>query len=241
MSRAHEPRGRGGAPPLLARDITKTFVDGDQETEVLRGIDLELGRAEFVALEGPSGSGKSTLLSILGTLLRPSGGTLELDGQSALGVRGRALDQLRNAKLGFVYQFHYLLPDFSAIENVLMPWNARHGLANEQAKERARNLLVRVGLEQRLEYRVTKLSGGQKQRVAIARALMMTPSVVLADEPTGNLDRETAFEVMELLREIAHESDTAFLISTHDPEIATRCDRRVHIVDGQVDRRENVG
>lgn len=230
MSEAAAPR------PLTARDITKTFVDGEQETEVLRGVDLELERAEFVSLQGPSGSGKSTLLSILGTLLRPTGGTLELDGESALGVRGRALDRLRNAKLGFVYQFHYLLPDFSATENVLMPWNARYGLANEEATARARELLVRVGLEGRLDYRVTKLSGGQKQRVAIARALMMTPSVVLADEPTGNLDRETAFEVMELLREIAGESDTAFLISTHDPEIADRCDRRVHIVDGRVDQ-----
>lgn len=220
---------------LRATGIHKSFQDGDSEIRVLRGVDLEVEPAEFVALQGPSGSGKSTLLSILGTLMKPTEGSLEIGQQDALSLRGRKLDQLRNEQLGFVYQFHYLLPDFSAIENITMPWTARRGRPNREAREHAGNLLDRVGLADRASQKVTKLSGGQKQRVAIARALMMRPAVVLADEPTGSLDRDNAFEVMELLREITTESGTAFLISTHDLEIADRCDRRVVLADGVVE------
>ncbi|MDZ7269283.1 MAG: ABC transporter ATP-binding protein [candidate division KSB1 bacterium] len=219
---------------LRARQIVKTFHDGELETQVLKGIDLDIAAGDFLALMGPSGSGKSTLLAILGTLLRPTSGTLEVAGQTTAGVDDATLTRFRNRHLGFVYQFHHLLPDFTARENVLFPALAHYGRETAAARQRAAALLQRVGLGHRLDYKAAKLSGGQKQRVAVARAVMMKPELVLADEPTGNLDREAAGEVMTLLHEMRDQEGTAFLISTHDPQIAARCDRVIQIVDGRI-------
>jgi lipoprotein-releasing system ATP-binding protein len=223
-----------GDPVLRARGITKTFHDGDVDTVVLRGVDVELGAAELVALVGASGSGKSTLLSILGTLQHPSDGTLEIGGQEVTRLDRRGLDQLRNRTIGFVFQFHHLLPDFTALENAALPTWPRDGHESRLGRERARELLERVGLGDRLNYLATKLSGGQKQRVAIARALVNNPLVVFADEPTGNLDVDTSLEVMGLVREICHEHRTAFLVCTHDMDIAAACDRIIRLDHGRV-------
>lgn len=219
---------------LRARGVEKTFIDGEVETRVLRGIDLDLERGSFVALMGPSGSGKSTLLSILGTLLRPTSGSVEIDGEDVVGLPEKRLTAFRNRTLGFVFQFHHLLPDFTALENVLFPSYVVHGRETAAARKRGLELLARVGLSERTTYRSTKLSGGQKQRVAVARALMNRPSLVLADEPTGNLDSESTWQLVELLQEVAAEEQTTFLISTHDGDIAERCDRLVQVVDGLV-------
>lgn len=220
---------------LRARDVEKTFLDGDQATHVLRGIDLDLERGSFVALMGPSGSGKSTLLSILGTLLRPTGGRIEIDGEDVVALSEERLTRFRNRTLGFVFQYHHLLPDFTALENVLFPSYAVHGYETADARRRAHELLDRVGLSERAGFRSTKLSGGQKQRVAVARALMNRPPLVLADEPTGNLDSDSTWRLVDLLQEVAAESSTTFLISTHDSDIASRCDRTVRVVDGLVE------
>ena len=219
---------------LEAHDIVHTYVNGEIETPVLRGIDLSIAAGEAVALMGPSGSGKSTLLSILGTLLRPTAGDIELVGEPTRAMDDAELTEFRNRHLGFVFQFHHLLPEFTALENVLFPAYAAFGEPRPRDRERAAALLDRVGLTDRVDYRVTRLSGGQKQRVAIARALMMKPEVVLADEPTGNLDRETSNQVIRLVHELGREEGTAFLLSTHDPDIAATCRRIVRIVDGRV-------
>ena len=219
---------------LSARDVEKTFLDGDVETRVLRGIDLDLEVGEFVALMGPSGSGKSTLLSVLGTLLRPTAGRVDIAGENVVDLPEKRLTAFRNRTLGFVFQYHHLLPDFTALENVLFPSYAVHGREVAAARARGLDLLDRVGLTDRAHYRSTKLSGGQKQRVAVARALMNRPPLVLADEPTGNLDRGTTWQLVDLLHSIAADEGTTFLISTHDPEIAARCDRTVHVVDGKI-------
>jgi lipoprotein-releasing system ATP-binding protein len=221
---------------LSARGLVKTFVNGDEETQVLKGVDLDLERGEMVALEGPSGSGKSTLLTILGLLLRATAGTISLDGRSMQDLDEREISRARNASLGFVFQFHHLLPDFSALENVAFPTAAPAGGISPAMRQRARELLDRVGLSHRIDFRPSRLSGGQKQRVAIARALMNRPLLVLADEPTGNLDRESSDQVLALMREINASDGTTFLICTHDHSIAERCDRRVHMLDGRVER-----
>ena len=214
-------------------DLTKDFGEGELRTRVLKGMSFELVKGEFVALLGPSGSGKSTLLSILGTLLAPTSGTLEMLGTSLVHMDERRLSEFRNRHIGFVFQFHHLLPDFSALENVAFP-AAGAGGEGRETRKRARALLERVGLADRLHFRTPKLSGGQKQRVAIARALMMRPALVLADEPTGNLDRQTADQVLALLRDMNREDRTTFLISTHDPHVAAFCDRRITVVDGRL-------
>ena len=224
----------GAERVVCARGVEKTFVDGELETVVLRGVDLDLEESTFTALMGPSGSGKSTLLSILGTLLRPSGGTIEIAGESVVGLGESALTAFRNRTLGFVFQYHHLLGDFTALENVLFPSYVMEGYETRPARKRATALLERVGLADRLRYRANKLSGGQKQRVAVARALMNRPRLVLADEPTGNLDSESTAQLLDLLREVAAEERTTFLLSTHDANIAARCDRLVHVVDGKV-------
>jgi lipoprotein-releasing system ATP-binding protein len=219
---------------LRVVDLRKTYVDGDVETPVLKGIDLEFRRGEFVALMGPSGSGKSTLLSILGTLLRPTSGEVELVGNRLSTLDDAAVTSFRSRHIGFVFQFHHLLPDFTALENVMFPALPQRPDDLRVVRARAAELLRRVGLSDRATFRATKLSGGQKQRVAIARALMNAPEIVLADEPTGNLDHETGDEVLGLMRELCREQGTMFLISTHDEEIAARSDRVVRILDGRV-------
>jgi lipoprotein-releasing system ATP-binding protein len=230
-----------GPPPQATalyqvREVFKTYSNGDEETPVLKGVNMEMARGEMVALEGPSGSGKSTLLSILGLLLQPSSGELVLDGQSLKGLKERAIAKVRGEKLGFVFQFHHLLPDFSALENVAFPAAAPAGGISRAMRTRAAELLDRVGLSDRKDFRPSRLSGGQKQRVAIARALMNQPLLVLADEPTGNLDRESSDQVLKLMREINAQEATTFLICTHDHSVAERCDRRVHMLDGQIER-----
>lgn len=217
-----------------ARALTKSYEEGGNVAHVLKGVDLLVARGELVALLGPSGSGKSTLLSILGTLMRPSGGSLSVLGESLIGADDLILTEFRNRHIGFVFQAHLLLPDFTALENVVFPAAARHGRERREDKARAAELLDRVGLSDRRDYLASQLSGGQKQRVAVARSLMNAPELVLADEPTGNLDRESADRVMELLTDINGSDGTGFLISTHDEKVAARCRRQVHMVDGRI-------
>jgi lipoprotein-releasing system ATP-binding protein len=203
-------------------------------TEVLHGIDLKVQHGEFAALIGPSGSGKSTLLNLLGLLDRPTAGTIRLAGQDTSRLDGEGRTDLRGRVLGFVFQFHHLLPEFTALENVMMPALATEGREDAAMRERASSLLDAIGMNARKDARATDISGGQQQRVAIARALMRRPALVLADEPTGNLDTETGDQVFELLRRFNREEGTAFLVVTHDPRIAARCDRIVELVDGRV-------
>jgi lipoprotein-releasing system ATP-binding protein len=217
-----------------ARELTKNYEEGGNIARVLKGVDLQVSRGELVALLGPSGSGKSTLLNILGTLMRPTDGSLKVLGESLIGADDLILTEFRNRHIGFVFQAHLLLPDFTALENVVFPAAARHGRERREDKARARELLDRVGLSDRRDYLASQLSGGQKQRVAVARSLMNAPELVLADEPTGNLDRESADRVMELLTDINSSDGTGFLISTHDEKIAARCRRQVHMVDGRI-------
>lgn len=204
------------------------------ETEVLHGIDLALAQAEFVSLTGPSGSGKSTLLNIMGLLERPTSGTLTIAGERADALDDAALTRLRGRTIGFVFQFHHLLPAFTALENVMLPAIIEAGQATPQAEAFGRELLARVGLKGAEHKRPGELSGGMQQRVAIARALSLQPRLILADEPTGNLDTVTADEVFALLREFNRDHGSACLIVTHDPRLAQRCDRQVVLVDGRL-------
>jgi lipoprotein-releasing system ATP-binding protein len=216
------------------RDLWKTFGEGEAETRVLRGLALTLARGEMSALLGPSGSGKSTLLTILGTLMQPTSGSHWMLGEDLARASDKDLTDFRNLHIGFVFQFHNLLPDFSALENVIFPTAVREGRETAAARARGRGLLVRMGLADRIHFPSTSLSGGQKQRVAVARALMNRPELVLADEPTGNLDRASANQVMDLIGEINRDEGTTFLISTHDEKIAARCRRQILVGDGQV-------
>ncbi|MAN97711.1 ABC transporter ATP-binding protein [uncultured Roseovarius sp.] len=219
---------------LQVRDLVKTFGTGEAATRVLRGLSLRLDAGEMAALLGPSGSGKSTLLTILGTLMKPTSGQHVMLGQDLIAADDRALTEFRNAHIGFVFQFHNLLPDFTALENVIFPTAVREGRETAPARARGRDLLARMGLAERIHFPATHLSGGQKQRVAVARALMNSPELVLADEPTGNLDRLSAMQVMELIGQINREEGTTFLISTHDDQIASLCRRRIVVGDGKV-------
>jgi lipoprotein-releasing system ATP-binding protein len=221
-------------PIVIVRDLTKTFGEGEVVTHVLKGIDLELRRGEMTALRGPSGSGKSTLLTILGTLLRATDGSHEMLGTDLMKASDAERTLFRSKHLGFVFQFHHLLPDLSAVENVMMPAAAALGRESSAMREKATGLLDAVGLADRRTYRPGALSGGQRQRVAIARALINDPALVLADEPTGNLDRESADQVMELIAGINRETGTSFLISTHDDHIAAQCSRCIELLDGRV-------
>ena len=225
---------RSGAALLQLRDLDKTFGSGETATHVLKSLDLSLQPGEMTALIGASGSGKSTLLNILGTLLRPSSGQFRMLGEDLFTADDATLTAFRNRHIGFVFQFHNLLPDFTALENVMFPSAVRDGQERPAARHRATELLERVGLADRISYRTTKLSGGQKQRVAVARALMNEPALILADEPTGNLDRASAEQVMDLLGEINRDAGTTFLISTHDDKIAASCSRRIEISDGRI-------
>lgn len=219
---------------LTLTDIHKSYGIGTSvETEVLHGISLSLPTASFSALTGPSGSGKSTLLNIIGLLEPPTSGSLCINGQAAHDLSEQALTQLRGQSLGFVFQFHHLLPAFSALENILMPAIIQ-GQDTAKMREQARELLCAVGLEKASDKKPAELSGGMQQRVAIARALMMSPPLVLADEPTGNLDTQTADDIFGLLRKVNQERGIAFLIVTHDPRLAARCDRTLTLVDGRL-------
>ncbi len=219
---------------LELRGVTKDYVTGEVVTPVLHGLDLAVGRGEFTALVGPSGSGKSTLLNLVGLLDRPSGGTISIDGTDTGTLDERALTRYRGRTVGFVFQFHHLLPEFSALENVMLPMMADRGRPDASMVECAAHLLREVGLEPQQGRRPSQLSGGQQQRVAIARALAMSPKLVLADEPTGNLDTHTADEVFALLRTFNHRAGVTFLVVTHDSRLADRCDRIVTLVDGSI-------
>jgi lipoprotein-releasing system ATP-binding protein len=220
-------------PLLLVENVVKEYGERVR-TRALAGVDLVIERGEFAALIGPSGSGKSTLLNVIGLLDRPTSGRVVLAGTDTTGLDERSLTSLRAHTLGFVFQFHHLLPAFTALENVMLPAWGDDGYPSEAIRAQADELLCAVGLADRRRYRTTDLSGGEQQRVAIARALSRRPPLVLADEPTGNLDTESANEVFELLRSVNRERGTTFLVVTHDPRIAGRCDRVIEIVDGRL-------
>ena len=220
---------------LDAREIRMTFRNGDEFTQVLKGVDLMLEPGELAALLGASGSGKSTLLSIVGLLLRPTAGVITIAGERVEGLSEAARTQFRNQRLGFIFQIHHLRPDFTATENVAVPSAAPAGGISAAMRVRARELLARVGLSDRMDFPATRLSGGQKQRVAIARALMNKPELVLADEPTGSLDRVAAEQVLDLMREVNREDKATFLICTHDEQVAARCSRRITLDEGHVE------
>ena len=209
---------------LTAKQICKSYRDGQQVTQVLHGADLLINRGDMLAIVGSSGSGKSTLLHILGTLDQPDSGQLSILGQDVAKLNTAEKARLRNEQLGFIYQFHHLLMDFTALENVAMPLLIR-GLSAADANRRAATMLERVGLSHRVSHRPAELSGGERQRVAIARALVGEPALVLADEPTGNLDQHTAETVYQLLRSLNRELGTSFIVVTHDLTLASKLDR----------------
>lgn len=220
---------------LRLEALHKSYNVGQpNEVEVLHGIDLRITRNDFAALIGPSGSGKSTLLNILGLLDKPSSGELYLLGQPTSRMDDAGRTALRGNSIGFVFQFHHLIQAFTALNNVLMPLMLTHGKPDKQALERARELLAAVGLEQFSDRKPNELSGGQQQRVAIARALITEPALLLADEPTGNLDTQTAAEMFELFRKVHRERDCAVLLVTHDPRLSATCDRTINLVDGRI-------
>jgi lipoprotein-releasing system ATP-binding protein len=225
-----------GAPLIELSGIRKRYNLGQpNEAEVLHGVSLQIAHGEFAALIGPSGSGKSTLLNIVGLLERATEGSYRVDGHETQGLDDAALTALRSATLGFVFQFHHLLPAFTALENVTLPALMREGRVTPPQRERARALLAGMGLQDAMDKRPGELSGGMQQRVAIARALVLEPPLVLADEPTGNLDRHTSDEVFALMRRMHAGQRTSFVIVTHDPRLAARCDRVIELVDGRIE------
>lgn len=220
-------------PLLQCRDLCKRYQEGSVQTDVLRNVSFSLQPGELVAIVGSSGSGKSTLLHLLGGLDAPTAGDVVFDGQSLNAMSSSAKAALRNRELGFIYQFHHLLPDFNALENVAMPLLI--GKSNKaEAQQRAREMLAAVGLEKRAHHRPSELSGGERQRVSIARALVNRPRLVMADEPTGNLDARNADAIFELLGELNVRQGTAFLVVTHDLQLAKRLSRQMEMRDGQL-------
>lgn len=220
---------------IQLKGVRKAFNIGTPlETEVLHGIDLTLRRGEFCAVVGPSGSGKSTLLNIVGLLDRPSEGSLQIAGEETTLLDDKALTRLRGHTIGFVFQYHHLITAFTAQENVMIPMLGAAGFPNPQMRERAAALIESVGLTQWKDHLAGNMSGGQQQRVAIARALAMNPAVLLADEPTGNLDTKSADAIFSLLRKVNQEHGTTVLFVTHNPELAERCDKTIQVVDGKV-------
>jgi len=216
---------------VRATGLRKTYEDGVRRVEVLKGIDLAVEPGELVAVVGPSGSGKSTLLHLLGALDKPDGGEVVIDGRSLAGLSGARLAAFRNRTIGFVFQFHQLLPDFTALENVILPGRIA-GADPRQLLTRAENLLHEVGLADRMEHFPNQLSGGERQRVAICRALMLEPPLLLADEPTGNLDPASGDQVFDLLVDLQKRHGTTGLLVTHNPEIALRCNRILRLEGG---------
>lgn len=227
-------------PLIEARSLTRVFRLGTREIHVLRGLDLTVSSRETVAIMGKSGVGKSTLLHILGTLDRPDSGRILIDGEDVLSMSEKRLAAFRNRHMGFVFQFHHLLPEFSALENAMIPAIIA-GLSRRESTARARELLATVGLEDRLDHRPSELSGGEQQRVALARALVMRPRLILADEPTGNLDQSTSDEVHGLIATLNEEYDVAFLVATHNPGLAQRMDRVLVMADGLAEPTEAYG
>lgn len=214
---------------IEAQAITRSFG----ALQVLRGVDLQVKRGEMVVLLGRSGSGKSTLLHILGSLDRPDSGTLRVAGQDVLGLKGQELSRFRNGRVGFIFQFHHLLPEFTALENAMMP-GLIAGRPKLEVTRRAEELLDYLGLQSRLEHKPTELSGGEQQRVAVARALLNDPAVILADEPTGNLDSANAREMHDLFLQLKRDFGHTFLIATHSAELASIGDRKIEMSDGRV-------
>lgn len=222
-------------PVLRLEGVTKSYAVGTPvETEVLHGIDLTLERQEFASLIGPSGSGKSTLLNIIGLLDRPTNGKLFIEGQDTSTLDDAALTKLRGRTIGFIFQSHYLLSAFTALENVMMPMMFERGHPDDAMRETAKGLLDKVGLAKWQNNLSSNMSGGQQQRVAIARALALNPALILADEPTGNLDTQSAETAFELMKEVSATSGTTFLLVTHNLGLAERCDRTIELIDGRI-------
>jgi len=218
---------------LQLSGVTRSFKQGREQLDILKGVDLELKQGELVALVGPSGSGKSTLLQIAGLLEKPDGGSITIGGRTTHGISDDERTAIRRDHLGFVYQYHHLLPEFSAVENVIIPQMIA-GLPRKEAKKRGLEMLDMLGLAERVTHRPARLSGGEQQRVAIARAIANVPDVLLADEPTGNLDPDTADEVFRILVRIARGTGLAALIATHNPALAAGLDRVLKVEDGHL-------
>ena len=232
---------KSGVPLIELADIRKSYNLGlPNAAEVLHGVSFAIDRAEFVALIGPSGSGKSTLLNIIGLLERATAGSYRIQGEETSTLNDAGLTLRRRAALGFVFQFHHLLPAFTALENVTLPALMREGRVTATQRERAQAVLKAVGLENAMDKRPGELSGGMQQRVAIARALVLEPPLILADEPTGNLDSASSDEVFALMRRMHAELKISFLVVTHDPRLAARCDRVIELVDGRIERDDFV-
>ena len=218
---------------LSARALTKTYTMGKRSLEVLRGVDLEVTRGEFLALRGASGAGKSTLLHLIGGLDLPNAGEILFDGQNLVAFSERRLTEFRNRRVGFIFQAYHLLPELDALENVCLPARMAR-ISSATVEARGRELLARVGLKDRLDHKPSELSGGEQQRVAIARALINEPELILADEPTGNLDSKTGGEIIELLKSLRVEKNTTLVIATHDAKVAANAERVIELVDGRI-------
>lgn len=221
------------APILIAQNVCKTYIMGERKLEVLRGVSLTVHRGEFLALRGASGAGKSTLLHLLGGLDEPNEGEIIFDNQNLTRMSRSKVTEIRNRRVGFVFQAYHLLPELSAIENVILPARMAR-VPVDNVVPRGRRLLERVGLGQRMDHRPYELSGGEQQRVAIARSLINEPDLVLADEPTGNLDSHTGDEIIQLLTALRTERQTTLIMATHDATIAARAPRVINVVDGQI-------
>jgi len=221
-------------PPLIqASGLSKAFIDGPRTIPVLTDLSIEVAHGEKVAIVGESGAGKSTLLHILGALERPTGGVVIFDGMDVFAASDREINAFRNREVGFVFQFHHLLPDFSALENVMMP-GLIQGLGREDVRRRAERMLERVGLRERMTHRPGELSGGEQQRVAVARAIVLEPRLVLADEPTGNLDRTTGDAIHQLLVELNRDHQITLVVVTHNERLAALADRRLRLTEGRL-------